>query len=41
VKQLKDFKARTRSNDGGSMTSVANTMSDEDIENVAHYVVGL
>jgi cytochrome c553 len=41
VKQLKDFKARRRSNDGGSMTSVANTMSDEDIENVAHYLAGL
>ena len=41
VKQLKDFKARTRANDGGSMTSVANTMSDEDIVNVAHYLVGL
>ncbi len=41
VKQLQDFKARRRANDGGSMTSVANTMSDEDIENVAHYLAGL
>ena len=41
VKQLKDFKARRRANDGGSMTSVANTMSDEDIDNVAHYLAGL
>jgi cytochrome c553 len=41
VKQLRDFKARRRANDGGSMTSVANTMSEEDIENVAHYLVGL
>jgi len=41
VKQLKDFKARRRANDGGSMTSVANTMSDGDIENVAHYLAGL
>lgn len=41
VKQLADFKARRRTNDGGSMTSVANTMSDEDIENVAHYLAGL
>jgi cytochrome c553 len=41
VKQLLDFKARRRANDGGSMTSVANTMSEEDIENVAHYLVGL
>lgn len=41
VKQLQDFKARRRANDGGSMTSVANTMSDADIENVAHYLAGL
>ena len=41
VKQLQDFKARRRTNDGGSMTSVANTMSDEDIDNVAHYLAGL
>ncbi len=41
VKQLKDFKARTRTNDAGSMTSVANTLSDADIENLAHYIAGL
>lgn len=41
VKQLGDFKARRRANDGGTMTSVANTLSDEDIENLAHYLVGL
>ena len=41
VKQLKDFKARTRTNDAGSMTAVANTLSDADIENLAHYIVGL
>ena len=32
---------RRRANDGGTMTSVANTLSDEDIENLAHYLVGL
>ena len=41
VKQLGDFKARRRTNDGGSMTSVANTLSDEDIEDLGHYLVGL
>ena len=41
VKQLKDFKARTRTNDAGSMTSVANTLSDADIENLGHYIANL
>jgi cytochrome c553 len=41
VKQLRSFKARTRTNDAGSMTSVANTLSDQDIENLANYLVGL
>ena len=41
VKQLSDFKARNRTNDAGSMTSVSNTLNDKDIENLAHYLVGL
>jgi cytochrome c553 len=41
VKQLTDFKARTRNNDAGSMTSVAQTLSAQDIENLANYLVGL
>lgn len=41
VKQLYDFKARKRTNDAGNMTSVANTLSDADIENLAHYLTGL
>jgi len=41
VKQLSDFKARRRTNDAGNMTSVANTLSDEDIRNLAQYVAGL
>ncbi len=41
VKQLADFKARRRTNDAGTMTSVANTLSDADIENLAHYLAGL
>jgi cytochrome c553 len=41
VKQMKDFKARTRTNDAGNMTSVARTLSDTDIENLAHYITSL
>lgn len=41
VKQLTDFKTRRRTNDAGNMTSVASTLSDQDIENLAHYMVGL
>jgi cytochrome c553 len=41
VKQLSDFKARKRTNDAGNMTSVANTLSDEDIKNLANYIAGL
>ncbi|MEP7057478.1 MAG: c-type cytochrome [Caldimonas sp.] len=41
VKQLSAFKARKRTNDAGSMTSVSNTLSDKDIDDLAHYLVGL
>jgi cytochrome c553 len=41
VKQLQDFKARRRTNDAGNMTSVSNTLTDADIENIAHYIAGL
>ena len=41
VKTLKDFKAKHRTNDAGNMTSVASTLSDEDIENLGHYIAGL
>ena len=41
VKQMKDFKARVRTNDAGNMTSVAKTLSDEDIVNLAHYISSL
>ena len=41
VKQLRDFKAKARTNDAGSMTSVSNTLTDADIENLAHYIAGL
>ena len=41
IKQLKAFKARTRTNDAGSMTSVARTLSERDIEDLAHYIASL
>ncbi len=41
VKQLTAFKERTRTNDAGNMTSVANTLSAQDIDNLAQYLVGL
>ena len=41
VAQLKAFKDRTRTNDAGTMTSVARTLSDADIENLGHYLTGL
>jgi len=37
-KQLQDFKARRRTNDAGNMTSVAGTLSDADIDNLAQYI---
>ena len=41
VKQLADFKAYRRTNDGGNMASVSKTLSDEDIINIGHYLTGL
>jgi cytochrome c553 len=41
VKQLEDFRARRRTNDAGSMTSVSRNLSDDDIRNLAHYITGL
>lgn len=41
VKQLHDFRDHKRTNDAGNMTSIANTLSDADIENLAHYLCGL
>ena len=40
-KQLEDFKARRRTNDAGNMTSVAAGLSDQDIENLSHYITNL
>lgn len=41
VKQLKDFKTARRTNDAGNMASVSKTLSDADMENLAHYLVDL
>ncbi|WP_420715690.1 c-type cytochrome [Cupriavidus sp. D39] len=41
VKQLEDFRARKRTNDAGSMTSVARGLSDADIQNLASYMANL
>lgn len=40
-KQLADFKAKRRTNDAGNMTSVAGTLSDDDIESLAQYIANL
>ena len=40
-KQLQDFKAKRRTNDAGNMTSVAGTLSDDDIDNLAQYIGNL
>ena len=41
MKQLKAFKERTRTNDAGNMVSVAQTLSEADIENLTHYIANL
>jgi cytochrome c553 len=41
VRQLKDYRSRTRTNDAGTMTAVARVLSDEDIDNLAQYLASL
>ena len=41
VKQMKDFKNYRRTNDAGNMASVAKTLSDQDIEDLGHYLTSL
>jgi len=41
VKQMRDFKTGKRTNDAGNMSSVAKTLSEQDIENLGHYLAGL
>ena len=40
-KQLEDFRAKRRTNDGGNMTSVASTLTDADIDNLAQYIANI
>jgi len=40
-KQLLDFRAKRRTNDAGNMTSVAGSLSDDDIENLTQYIANL
>jgi len=41
VKQLKDFKTSRRTNDAGNMAAVSKTLSDQDIDDLGHYLAGL
>ena len=41
LKQLKDFKTKTRSNDAGNMTAVLRTIPDTDLEALAAYIASL
>jgi cytochrome c553 len=41
VKQLADFRAYRRTNDAGNMTAVSKTLSEEDIDNLGHFLAGL
>jgi cytochrome c553 len=41
LKQLKDFKTKTRTNDAGNMTAVLRTIPDEDLEALAAYIASL
>jgi cytochrome c553 len=40
-KQLTDFKARNRTNDAGNMAAVSQTLSDDDIINISHYIANI
>lgn len=41
VKQLKDFRAKARTNDAGNMISVTRGLTDEQIDDLAQYITGL
>ncbi len=41
LKQLRNFKTQTRSNDAGNMTAVLRTIPDEDLEALAAYIASL
>lgn len=39
--QLKAFKNKERTNDAGNMTAVMRGLSDDDLENLSHYIAGI
>jgi len=39
--QLKAFQTKERTNDAGNMTAVMRGLSDDDIENLSHYIAGI
>lgn len=41
IKQMQDFKHARRTNDAGNMASVSKTLNDQDIEDLAHFLVTL
>jgi len=41
IKQLQDFKHARRTNDGGNMHAVAKTLTDQDIDDLAHFLTTL
>jgi len=41
VKQLKDFRAKNRTNDAGNMTAYAKSLTDEQIDALAQYITNL
>ena len=41
VKQLRDFQTGRRTNDAGNMASVSKTLSEQDIEDLGHYLASL
>ncbi len=41
VLQLKNFRGRLRTNDGGNMTAYAKSLTDEQIDDLAHYIASL
>jgi cytochrome c553 len=41
VKQLRDFRTGKRTNDAGNMASVSKTLSEQDIEDLGHYLASL
>lgn len=41
VKQMRDFKSGKRTNDAGNMASVSKTLSEDDVDDLGHYLADL